>query len=157
MTFNPDNGQKQEWHFDPADVWEDEAEAIEKVADVAWDNWVMQLRRGNSRVRRSLLWHLIRQDHPGLKFADLPRFRKGELLVEFDVADLTVMREQFAASPRLSEDERESLLLETDAEIEKARAKFGDGAGKAASPPAGTDTSSPSARSSESDPGSLPG
>lgn len=153
VTYTPADGDKQEWHFDPDEVWEDDAEAIEKVADCAWDNWVIQLRRGSSRVRRSLLWYLQRQEHPSLRFDDLPRFRKRDLLIEFDVADLATMREQFATSPRLSEDERTELLAETDLEIEKARAKFGD-TGKAPSPDVELSISSPSPKSSESDPGS---
>jgi hypothetical protein len=133
VTFTPEGGDKRDWHFVADDVWEDDAEAIEKAAGVAWDQWRNELRRGASRARRSLLWHLLRQDHPGLRFEDLQRYRKGELVVEFDVAELQVMRQNFLDSPRLTEDERHDLVADVDKEIAKAREKFGE-PGKAPSP-----------------------
>lgn len=144
VTYSPADGDEQRWEFLADQVLDTDAEAIEKAYIDSWDNWLVTLLRGGIRARRVLLWHLIKTEHPSLKFADLPSFRVGELIVEWDRGELSRVRAGIADASKsrgLDEATREALLAHLDAEMEKA--PEGSTAGKARSKPKGSSTASP--------------
>ena len=88
VTYSPKGQEPQHWEFIPDDVFQDDAELVEKRFGGDWDAFLEGVRDGSARARRVLLWHLMRQDHPRLRFEDVPRFRMGEIKAEFSAAEL---------------------------------------------------------------------
>lgn len=122
VTYTPESGDAQRWEFDPKRVRASEAEAIEKRAGENWDSWLFAVQAGSMRARRVLLWHLLRREHPSLRWEDTPDFYAGELLVEHTVAELTEIRDRVEAA-RLSADQREQALTALDVAITEAMAR----------------------------------
>jgi hypothetical protein len=119
---------------------ESDAEKIEQLAGCTWNAFVTELRRGASKARRALLWHLMHLAHPELRVTEVPDFRRRDLLVEFDAADLTVLRAEYLETPEQPGVDRAAVLAKLDEEIAEATAKWGPAAGKAVSEPSGSAT-----------------
>ncbi|GIH98090.1 hypothetical protein [Planobispora takensis] len=120
VTYRPEDGTEQRWTFDPGRVRASQAEAIEKRAGEPWDAWLFAVQAGNMRARRVLLWHLLRLDHPALKFEDTPDFYAGELVVEHSVAELTEIRGRVAKAT-LPAVQRDQVLAALDTALAEAR------------------------------------
>lgn len=123
VTYTPEGGQEQRWQFDPRAVKARQAEDIERRYGNGWAAWVNSVRDGSAAARRVLLWHLLRRDHPALRFDDTPDFAMGELLVELDTAELQAMRDRAAGNTDLDAEVRDEVLAAIDAEIKEAQAK----------------------------------
>lgn len=113
VQYKPKDGDPQTWDFVPEDVYEDDAELIEKHAGCDWDEFVDGLKSGRARPRRVLLWHLTRLTHPKLRFEDTPRFRMGELTVEFSSAELRDLADKLERTDRTGLNEE--VVAELDA------------------------------------------
>jgi len=98
VQYKPKDGDAQSWEFVPDDVFEDDAELVEKYYGADWDEFLNGVRGGKARARKVLLWHLMRQQHPRLRFDDVPRFRMGEVTADFSSDEL---RELIAKMDRL--------------------------------------------------------
>lgn len=87
---NPADGDRQQWDFDPDDVFADEAELIEEHWGQPWDHFIMHARARSMKAMRLLLWHLMRADHPRrfVNLKDVPRFRTGEVKLQQDSGEL---------------------------------------------------------------------
>jgi len=114
VQYKPKDGDPQTWDFTPEDVFEDDAELIEKHYGGEWDQFVDGLKSGQARPRRVLLWYLTRQVHPKLRFEDTPRFRMGELTVEFSSSELRDLAD------RLDRTDRTGLSDEVLSELDAA-------------------------------------
>lgn len=88
VEYKPKDGEPSAWDFTPGEVFQEDAEQVEKHYGRNWDDFLDDVRSGNARARKVLLWHLIRQDHPKLPFADAPRFRMGELVVHHSSTEI---------------------------------------------------------------------
>lgn len=109
VTFDPEDGSEiRTWPFDPDDVLRSEATAIERAYGESWEQWINALRIKNARARTVLLWHLLKQDHPKLKFDDTPDFRMRQMTVEMSSAELKVVYDQMART-KMNEDLREAF------------------------------------------------
>lgn len=123
VQYTPKDGDAQTWDFVPDDVFEDDAELIEKHSGATWDTFLDNLRGGQARARRVLLWHLTRQVHPKLRFEDTPRFRMGELVVEFGAAELRELIDKLAKADVVGEEreqERQDILARLEVELTDA-------------------------------------
>lgn len=128
VTFDPadkQRGDKHVWNFDTENVWSDDAELIEKHWGQPWDHFVLMLRMGATKAKRLALWHLMRQDHPTLTLADVPKFMSGEVLVELTVPELVKYRAQVVKSKALEDDDRDAELRRVDGQIEEMREREG--------------------------------
>lgn len=97
VTYDPeDGGEVRTWIFDPDDVLRSEATAIEKAYGGPWEQWINSLRVRDAKARGVLIWHLMKQDHPRLKFEDTPDFRMRQVKVEMSSAELREIYEQMA-------------------------------------------------------------
>lgn len=142
IIYTPGDGDEQTWHWTFEDVRARDAEQIEAKADCTWDQFQMQLLNGQMRARRVLLWHLQRQTHPQLKFADVD-FVAKELMLEFDLPELEKFRDGVLQMSGISDEQREAALAFIDKELADKRAELeaaGDGAGKALSVPSASST-----------------
>jgi len=113
FTYTPDDGDEQQWEFVPSEVLADEGEAAEKAYGQAWDLFLVDVFKGSMRARRTLLWMLMRREHPSLSYVDTPNFKAGEVLVELDRAELQEMRDRLAATP----DPDADVLAHLDSEL----------------------------------------
>lgn len=136
VTYKPEDNPEdvKSWVFKPGRVRQSEAAVIEKVYGQNWDQFCAEAQAGSIRARRVLLWHLMRRDHPVLRFEDVPDIYTDELLVEHSVEELRVVRERVEKSG-LSEADREMALGVIDGQIADAEAREAEagGEGKATS------------------------
>jgi hypothetical protein len=130
VTYRPDGQDEQRWEFDPGAVRAVQAEAIEKRAGQPWDQWRQDVMQGATRARRVLLWHLLKTEHPNLRFEDVD-YAISELQVEFTRDELIELREAARTAPGITEEQREMALAALDQQI--AAAETGASPGKARS------------------------
>jgi hypothetical protein len=116
VTYKPNGGEAQEWTWDPGDVRQSEAEAIQKRNGGTWDDFTSGVRNGDARSRRILLWHFQRQTHPALRYEDTPDFRMRELTVEYDVDELIAIRDRVLKAD-LDPESRDAALASVEYEI----------------------------------------
>jgi hypothetical protein len=149
ITFKPSDSDEQTWEFDPLKVLDDQAEEIETNYRGTYDEFHVGVLQGQTRARRVLLWHLQRQIHPSLAFADLPRFERGALQVELDRDELLAVRKQTETAAIPAAD-RERALAIIDSELAKQETPEDVAAKGKASPSGATTTRSKSPSTSGS-------
>jgi hypothetical protein len=120
VTYMPDEGDKQEFIFNPNDINNFDAESIESVTGWDWDEFYMHLQKGSTKARRALLWVLLRAQHRGLQFRDV-QFKKKQLEVEYDKSEVQELIDNINASPERPDVDRQAILDQLDREMEKAR------------------------------------
>lgn len=132
ITYTPDANPAQDWDIDIDDLTESAAERIERQyrkasADnsLTYDHFRLSVYQGGATARRVLLWHLMREQHPTLRYEDTPDFRRKQLKVEFSRGELKLMRDQIAAKVG-DVAERQVALDLIDAEIATARDSLSD-------------------------------
>lgn len=132
---DPADGDRREWTFKTGRIRASEAQVLERQFGANWDNFALGVQQGNMHARRVMLWHLLRREHPMLRYDDVPDFFTDELTVEFSVEELTPLREQ-AAKAALPEVQREQLMAAIDLAMSEAMAREDAQAelGKALSP-----------------------
>lgn len=109
VTFDPEDGSPvRTWTFDPDDLLRSEATAIEKAYGEAQEMWINSLRIKNAKARTVLLWHLLKEDHPNLKFVDTPDFRMRQMKVEMSSAELKEVYDQIGRT-KMDDDIREAF------------------------------------------------
>lgn len=118
VTYSPESGDVQRWVFD-GKVRQSKAEMIEKRYGGTFEQWRSAVQAGDSKARRVLLWHLMSQDHPTLRYEDVPDFYVDELVVEFTADELRTIRENVAKAS-LAADEKETMLAMLDGQIAEA-------------------------------------
>jgi hypothetical protein len=140
----PEDGDRQEWDFNPGRVRASQAEMIEARFGGTWDEFRARLFQGSMKAQRVMLWHLFNLTHPGFRFEDVPDFYSDELVMSYSVAELTKLREAFEQAS-LPADAREAMLAAVDKEMTAAAEREGTSAdpGKAPSETPLTDGGSP--------------
>lgn len=135
VSYKPEDsadGDPREWSFNPARVRSAVCIVIEKQWGKGdYDDWRDAVLKGDTAARRVLLWHLLKQDNPALRFGDTPDFFYDELLVEADVVELRALRAQVETTVLTTgrtEADREAVLAEIDAEIAQKTAETGEDA-----------------------------
>jgi hypothetical protein len=124
VTYTPEAGDRQAWEFVPARIRQSEGEMVEKRFGGPWDKFVAAVMQGDLKARRVLLWHLLRRDHPTVRFEDTPDFYIGELLVEQSYAELLALREKVGKAS-LPDNERDTVLAAIDVEMTEAMEREG--------------------------------
>jgi hypothetical protein len=147
VTYAPEDGDRQEWDFDPGRTRAGDAEQIERQYEATWELFQIGVQTGSMRARRILLWALIRRQHPKLRLADLPDFYSDELTVEYSTRELDDMRERIAKAT-MPDSQREAALVAIELEMSKAMeregvAEVGD-VGKVPTPTPASPDSAPS-------------
>lgn len=120
VTYKPADGDAQRWEWNPDRVRQSDAELIEKrYGGKTWDQFKAGVMSGDSKARRVLLWHLLRREHHTLRYEDTPDFYVGELVVEFGVAEVAVMRDRILKAS-IPDDERDQMLTALDIQMADA-------------------------------------
>lgn len=126
VTWKPEGGEPdQEWQFDPGDVGRKDAILIEKhFGGGTWDQWVAALQMGDMQARTVLLWHMLRQIHPKLRFDDVPDFRVRQLTVQMGVAELRKLYDR-ARRMKMDDVTREAFEAQMEADLAEAMEREG--------------------------------
>jgi len=125
VTWDPEDGSEQQtWVFTPEDITRKQGEKIEKHAGTTFDQWTIGLRTGDLTARAVLLWHMLTQVHPTLRFEDVPDFRVRQLKVQMDVAELKDLWEK-AKKTRMKPDVREAFESQFETDMADALAREG--------------------------------
>jgi len=114
------SGDGGRWQFDPARVLGAHAEMIERRFGSTWEQFSVAVMRGSIKARRILLWYFRMLAHPGYRLEDLPEFYTGELVVSFDVSELTAMRGDAERAEWDTAEEREGVLMAIDKQLAEA-------------------------------------
>jgi hypothetical protein len=124
VTYSPEDGTPQSWEFDPDRVKQSEGEMCEKRFGGNWSEFVTGVQAGSLKARKVLLWHLLRRQHPMLRFEDVPDFLTGELKVEHSVTELTEVRDRVLKAD-LDDATRGQVLAGVDIALTDALAREG--------------------------------
>lgn len=109
FTYAPEGADARKWTYVPSDLMSSEAEAIEKVTRLNFDEFNTAMMKGSITARRALLWVLLKRTEPTLRHNQVD-FPAGAVKLEFEAHELTEMREKIEASDLLSDDERIAAL-----------------------------------------------
>lgn len=125
VTYDPEDGSdKRTWTFDEGDVDRKEAQLIEKHYGEPWEMWIGTLRVRNAKARGVLLWHLLRQEHKGLRFEDTPNFKMRQLTVEMSSDELKSVWDQMSRT-KMDEDMRDAFEAAYHRDLQDALAREG--------------------------------
>lgn len=109
VKWDPENGEAERtWVFDSGDVMRKHAIQIERHYGSSWDEWLRNLQMGQIQARAVLLWYMLVQVHPKLRFDDVPDFRVRQLTVEMGVSELKDLWER-AKKVKLTPEQREAF------------------------------------------------
>jgi hypothetical protein len=114
IIYTPRDGERQEFTFQPDDLSQRDAEAIEDVGGDTWDNFEdfgAKFMRDNRKAYRAALWVLMRRDNPKLRFSDLEDVKVSEIQAGFDDDEQARIRESLEADETISDDERANALM----------------------------------------------
>lgn len=142
VTYKPEDGDKQEWTFNPGRIRASEGQVLlREYGEKNWDLFVQGIRQNDLHARRVLLWHLMRRDHPMVKFADTPDFYADEMQVEFSSTELAELIDQIAAAPAPADEKaKATAVLMAELEVARAREELADMPGKEETPTSGMES-----------------
>lgn len=121
FIYKPEDGEPQEWWFDPQKVRAREAEAIEKRTGWDWGEFGQHLIQGSTLARRALLWTYQRRLHPTLRFEDVD-FAMDEVELSPSVEEVAAIRAEMV---------KQDVPAETLAAFDRINAEARPGPGKA--------------------------
>jgi hypothetical protein len=129
LTYQPEGNEPEEFIFNPNDFNTFDSEAVESATGWTWDEFLMNLRKGSVKARRTLLWTFLRRVHRGLQLRDV-QFKNSEVKLEYDQEEMREIVQSVKEAPEQPGVDKETLLAGLEHEIAKARPAPG-GEGKA--------------------------
>lgn len=114
ITYRPDGGDERTWSYKPSDLPYEDAERLEDLLDITFEEFRAKVVRGGLKARRALLWLLLRRENPKLRFTDVQLKRTGELVVEWDSEEIAKMRADTLDATDLEEADRDAFLETLD-------------------------------------------
>lgn len=134
ITYTPEDGSETRvWDFSPRRVRQSEAAIIERQYGKPYEQFVPEAQAGSARALRVLMWHLMRKDHPALRFEDVPDFFMDEIQLQHSVEELREAKSNIEKAGGLDPAEREVALALIESRIVLAEAEAaaeGDSSGK---------------------------
>jgi len=125
VEWDPENGEdKREWQFDPDEVFRKDASLIEKHFGGSFDQWRAGLMIGNIDARAVLLWYMLKQVHPSVKFEDVPNFRVRQLKTELGTLELKTLWKR-AEKMKMDPDTREAFNAQFEGDMQDAMKREG--------------------------------
>lgn len=130
LKYHPDGtAESQTYEFLPGRVRVSKAQVVEKLYSKAigekatWEQFKIAVMQGSIAARRVLLWMLMSQVHPSLRYEDVPDFFEEEVTVEWSRRELQDMHDGIEQSS-MPDGEKETVLARLREEI--ATAPTGD-------------------------------
>jgi len=119
LVYAPEGAKERRWTYQPEKLMSSEAEAIEKVTGLTYEEFGQALLKGSATARRALLWVLMKREEPQLRHASVDP-PVGTLKLEYEQHELRSIRDAVEADPDLSDSEREVALREMDKLIDES-------------------------------------
>lgn len=85
-----------------------------------WEQLKADALQGGIAARRVALWIAMTDQHPMLRFGDIPDFETGALIMEYSREELRRMLDGLAKSDSLFEGEKTAILEQLERDIESA-------------------------------------
>lgn len=126
VTFSPPGSDPRTWLFDPDTFPEPDAERVEELTGLLWQEAQEAIVKGGAKARRALVFCFERRDHPSLSWASFGDFPAGAISVEYTKDEMAKLAEQVKTAPGITDSVRaETLdalagLMETAPETPKA-------------------------------------
>lgn len=130
VSYTDDNDNKSTWDYRPAKVRMSVAEMMERRAGMTWDELNRAILAGSAKARRVLLWSCMMQEHPVLRFEDVPDFAMGQVAVEFDSTELVDIRDAISKNKSMDDTTKADALAVLDDQLATLDAPLA-GSGKA--------------------------
>jgi hypothetical protein len=115
VEYSPSSEETKTWPYKAEELPSQDAEDIEEVLGLTFDEFQSALTAGKTKPRRALLWVLLRRDDASLKFDDVS-FKLGELVIKFDSDELKRIREIIEADTTLDAETKKAALSAFDEE-----------------------------------------
>ncbi|MEU9793834.1 hypothetical protein AB0E27_24935 [Streptomyces sparsogenes] len=114
IVYAPEGGDERRWDLKTARILATEAEAVERVTGLEWEQAKSKVLNGSMLATRAVAWVLLKRDEPTLRYAQFTP-AAAELAYELDGEEMAVIREEIEKNPEIGEDERAALLAQLDA------------------------------------------
>ena len=126
VTYTPDGADRHEWEFIPGKMRASEAQPIERRFGGSWEKWSIEIQQGSVAARRLLLWHLLRREHPTLRWEDTPDYAMDELEISYSSDEMRDLITNAEAAPIEDQEQKNAVLAGLRAELEKAEQRERD-------------------------------
>lgn len=113
FKYTPEGATEREWTFSPEKLMASEAEAIEKVTGLTYEEFGQALIKGSVAARRALLWVLLKREDAPLRHSqvDVP---VGSVSVDYEKHELQAIRDALESNRDLSDSDRDAALVALD-------------------------------------------
>ncbi len=133
LIYKPEGADERRWTFAPDKLLSSEAEAIEKVTEMTYQEFGQALVKGSMRARRALLWVMLKREDPPLRITQVDP-PTGSIGVDYEQHELKAIRDALLEDRELSDSDRNQAIAAMDEMI-------ADGADEAPKAPASGDAS----------------
>lgn len=131
LVYQPEGSEEpQVFPYDPRKLMSVERELVEKLTGFDYATWTQKVMVGHSRARRSLLFVMLKRQHPKLRFDDVD-FAWDELTIQHSRQEYDSIIDQVESNIDLTPAEKAVALEKLRMERETAY----DDPGKAVRPP----------------------
>lgn len=121
ITFTPTDGESRTYLFDPQSFPNPDAERVEELTGLTWEQAKVALLQGSAKVRRAVVFCFERRTHSSLSWSSFGQdWPVGAVLVEFSRDELERMAAAVESTPGLSEADRASAAEQFEALMEDA-------------------------------------
>jgi len=113
LIYKPEGATERRWTYAPDKILSSEAEAIEKITGITYEEFGQALIKGSMTARRALLWVLLKREEPTLRHSqvDVP---VGAITVDYEQHELKAIRDALADNKDLSDSDRDAALEQLD-------------------------------------------
>lgn len=113
IVYAPADGETHRWNMKEVRILSTEAEAVERVTGLEWQQARAKVLKGSMLALRAIAWVLMKREQPDLRYtAFVPE--AGELAFDYDVDERAVIRANIAADEDLTGEEKAVILAEFD-------------------------------------------
>jgi hypothetical protein len=108
IVYRPDEGEERRWDLSQTRIMAVEAEQVERITDLTWNQARERLADGSMRALRAIAFVLLKRDQPTLRYGEFNP-PASALDWEFDTGELVRLRETIVASDEPEESKAEAL------------------------------------------------
>lgn len=109
LIYTPEGADARRWTFQPEKLLSSEAEALEKVTGMTYQEFGQALIKGSATARRALLWVYLKREDAPLRFnqIDVP---VGVISLDYETHELVAIRDALEDDKSLTDDERAAAI-----------------------------------------------
>jgi hypothetical protein len=109
LIYRPEGADERRWTFQPEKLLSSEAEALEKVTGMTYQEFGQALIKGSATARRALLWVYLKREDAPLRFnqIDVP---VGAISLDYETHELVAIRDALKDDKSLSDEDRAQAI-----------------------------------------------